>query len=246
MVMSLESLTSYWRRSERPAPLRSVARSRGGGVLAAVLAIGVAACVATPAGPTGQDGVPTSGPVSPAITSSTAAPASEPTSPPSVAPGGTATPAPAEAATPAATPTEPPIEPTAPPGLQMDLLAHSENITCTFIPNGALDGSDQLTVFFYFSLLYASPDQLDRLVTVTGSSDSGLATSYSSGVNNQAVSAANFSVRPTDFGVTHQISLHVDSDGYYAETDETNNVASVTVTLPASRPTTVVDPLPCA
>ena len=141
-------------------------------------------------------------------------------------------------------PTDAPTDaPTA--GLQLDLLAHSENVECSLIPNGALDGSDLLTVFFYFSLLYASPDQLDQLVAVTGTSDGGLATSFSSGADNQAVRAANFSVPSTAYGTTQVITLMVNSDGHYAETDETNNVATVTVTLPSPRPTTAVDPLAC-
>ena len=147
---------------------------------------------------------------------------------------------------PTAAPTGAPTDAPSTPGLQLDFLAHSENVECSLIPNGAIDGSDQLTVFFYFSLLYATPDQLDSLVAVSGTSDGGLTTSYSSGVDNQAFSAANFSLSSSHYGTTQVISLTVDSDGHYAETDETNNVATVTVSLPAVRPTTTVDPLPCA
>ena len=139
----------------------------------------------------------------------TASPA--PDDPPTSAPTETVTEAPTSA------PTDAPTDaPTA--GLQLDLLAHSENVECSLIPNGALDGSDLLTVFFYFSLLYASPDQLDQPVAVTGTSDGGLATSFSSGADNQAVSAANFSVPSTAYGTTQVITLMVYSDGHYAET----------------------------
>jgi len=128
----------------------------------------------------------------------------------------------------------------------MDLLAHPTNFSCSFLPNGNLDGSDQLAVTFYFSLLYADVSELDRLVVVQGTSDTGWSLTYNSAVNNQAASNAAFSVRQGDFGRSHQITILVDADNYYPEIDESNNTLTLTADLPATRPTTYVEDIPCS
>jgi hypothetical protein len=128
----------------------------------------------------------------------------------------------------------------------MDLLAHATNFSCSFLPNGNLDGSDQLGVAFYFSLLYADVSELDRLVVVHGTSDTGWSISYNSGVNNQATSNAQFSVQQGDFGRSHRVTIEVDADNHYPEVDETNNTLAFTVSLPATRPTSFVEDIPCS
>lgn len=127
----------------------------------------------------------------------------------------------------------------------LDLIAQSPNASCAYVPNGNLDGTDSLQVFFFMTLLFAVPSDLDRLVIVEGTTDTGLVARVSSAVGNQAATAIAFSLRPEDFGTTHQVTFVVDADDHYRETDEDNNRIVIDVTLPSPRPDTAIPALTC-
>lgn len=127
---------------------------------------------------------------------------------------------------------------------RLNLVASPANAVCSYVPNGSLSGDDGLTVFFFF-LVLGDPSDLDGSVRVQGSSDTGLSTSYFTRPSNQALSVAQFELRPADFGRRHVIAISVDSAGEVAETDESDNTIRVSVDLPSPRPTSVIDPLPC-
>jgi hypothetical protein len=100
-------------------------------------------------------------------------------------------------------------------------------------------------VHFYFLIIGGNPPDVPA-VSVTGQSDTGLSTSYSSGPHNQAVSTAQFALREGDFGQTHSVTLTVDAGAQVPETDESDNRIRVTVSLPTPRPSQVIDPLSCS
>lgn len=130
------------------------------------------------------------------------------------------------------------------PNARFNLIASPDNGECSYVPNGHLSGADQLTVHFYFLIIGGNPPDVPA-VSVTGQSDSGLSTSYSSGPHNQAVSSAQFALRDGDFGRTHTLTLTVDASNQVSETDESDNRVRVTVQLPSPRPSSTIDPLPC-
>lgn len=131
------------------------------------------------------------------------------------------------------------------PGARFDLVASPDNAECSYVPNGHLSGADLLNVHFFFLIIGGNPPDVPA-VTVSGSSDSGLSASYSSGPNNQAVSTAQFALRPGDFGRSHTLTVTVDSSNQVAETDESDNRIRVSVALPSPRPSQAIDPLPCS
>ncbi|MDQ3982736.1 MAG: hypothetical protein M3271_08675, partial [Actinomycetota bacterium] len=128
---------------------------------------------------------------------------------------------------------------------RFNLVASPDNAECTYIPNGHLSGADQLSVHFFFLIIGGNPPDVGAL-SVTGSSDTGLATSYVSGPHNQAVSTAQFALREGDFGRGHLLTITVDAADQVTETDESDNRINVRVSLPSPRPTSTIDPLPCA
>jgi hypothetical protein len=128
---------------------------------------------------------------------------------------------------------------------RFNLIASPDNVECSYQPNGGAGGADQLTVFFYFLIIGGNPPDVPR-VSVTGSSDTGLSTSFSAGPDNQAVQVAQFALRPDDFGRTHTLTLTVDASDDVPETDESDNRIAVSVSLPSPRPTQAIDPLPCS
>lgn len=128
---------------------------------------------------------------------------------------------------------------------RFNLIASSDNVECSYVPNGHLDGSDLLNVHFYFLIIGGNPSDVP-LLSVTGESDTGLATSYNAGPHNQAVTTAQLALRPEDFGRGHAITLTVDAAGRVPETDESDNRITVRVSLPSPRPSSVVDPLACS
>jgi len=130
-------------------------------------------------------------------------------------------------------------------GAHFNLVASPDNASCNYIPNGALSGADQLSVEFYFLIIGGNPSDVPGGLSVTGSSDTGLSTSYRTSPNNQALSVAQFALRPGDFGVLHTIKIVVDSAGQVAETDESDNTIVVSVRLPSPRPSATIDPLAC-
>ena len=128
---------------------------------------------------------------------------------------------------------------------RFNLVASPDNARCTYIPNGHLSGADQLSVHFFFLIIGGNPPDVGAL-SVTGSSDTGLATSYVSGPHNQAVSTAQFALSQDDFGQSHTLTLTVDAADQVTETDESDNRINVRVSLPSPRPTRTIDPLSCA
>lgn len=128
---------------------------------------------------------------------------------------------------------------------RFNLVASPDNARCLYIPNGHLSGADQLSVYFYFLIIGGNPPDVGAL-SVTGNSDTGLATSYVYGPHNQAVSTAHFALRSGDFGQSHMLTLTVDAADQVTETDESDNRINVRVSLPSPRPTSTIDPLPCA
>lgn len=128
---------------------------------------------------------------------------------------------------------------------RFNLIASPDNAECTYIPNGHLSGADQLSVHFFFLIIGGNPPDVPA-VSVTGSSDTGLSTSYSAGPHNQAVSSAQFALRPGDFGRSHTLTITVDASNQVPETDESDNRIRVSASLPSPRPSQTIDPLPCS
>lgn len=134
---------------------------------------------------------------------------------------------------------------TSAPNARFNLVASPDNAECSYVPNGHLSGADQLSVHFYFLIIGGNPPDVPA-VTVTGTSDTGMSTSYNSGPHNQAVSSAQFALREGDFGRSHTLTITVDSSNRVAETDESDNRIRVTVSLPSPRPSQAIDPLQCS
>jgi hypothetical protein len=128
---------------------------------------------------------------------------------------------------------------------RFNLVASLDNASCSYIPNGTLSGADELSVDFYFLIIGGNPSDVPGGLSVTGSSDTGLYTRYYAAPSNQALSVAQFALRPGDFGVLHTIKITVDSADQVEETDESDNTIVVSVRLPSPRPTSTIDPLAC-
>jgi hypothetical protein len=128
---------------------------------------------------------------------------------------------------------------------RFNLVASPDNASCNYIPNGASSGADELSIDFYFLIIGGNPSDVPGGLSVTGSSDTGLYTRYYTSPNNQALSVAQFALRPGDFGVLHTIKITVDSANQVDETDESDNTIVVSVRLPSPRPTSTIDPLAC-
>lgn len=128
---------------------------------------------------------------------------------------------------------------------QFNLIASPDNADCNYVPNGHLSGADLLNVNFFFLIIGGNPGDVDAM-TVSGTSDTGLSTSYSAGPHNQAVSVAQFALRAGDFGRTHTLTITVDAADELPETDESDNRIRVTVSLPSPRPSSTIDPLACS
>lgn len=128
---------------------------------------------------------------------------------------------------------------------RFNLVASPDNVECSYVPNGHLSGADLLNVHFYFLIIGGNPPDVPA-VSVTVAGDTGLATSYSSGPHNQAVSTAQLALRPEDFGRSHALTLTVDATGQVTETDESDNRIGVRVSLPSPRPSSAIDPLACS
>ena len=165
---------------------------------------------------------------------------SEPRPTDAPSPGETASESP-PVATDAPSPAETTAAPTA-PGATYDLSAQGP-IDCSYVPNGGSDGRDALNVGFHLVLIGSSG--LDRMVDVVGRSDTGLSARVSAQANNRGQTLLTFTPRPEDFGRTHRIEITVDPANQFRETDESNNAISLSVTLPAPRPTRPIDPLTC-
>jgi len=148
--------------------------------------------------------------------------------------GVTTTPPPAGESPTAAQTTTPPAE----PGATYDLSAQGRT-DCSYVPGGTVDGRDALNVGFHLVLIGSSG--LDRLVEVVGRSDTGLSARVAAQANNRGQTILAFPLRGEDFGRTHRIELTVDPDNQFRETDESNNVLALSVTLPSPRPSHAMD-----
>jgi hypothetical protein len=116
---------------------------------------------------------------------------------------------------------------TDPQGPDLQLFTLPE---CSVVPNGALSGADNLTLFV--AVRNGGPGTIGGLVPVTVTSDTGL----SSTSNNSISTGSSFNplqvdLADTDYNRTHQFSIIVDPDNDIVERDESNNVLQVTVRL---------------
>ena len=127
-----------------------------------------------------------------------------------------------------------------------NLIASPDNGSCSYIPNGHLSGADLLNVHFFFLIIGGNPEDVGRLLSVRGSSDTGLSSSHNSAPNNQAETVAQFALRPDDFGRSHSITISVDAENAVPETNESDNTVRVSVSLPSPRPGGTIDPLSCS
>lgn len=125
-----------------------------------------------------------------------------------------------------------------------DIELSAQNVRCTYVPHGNLDGSDSLTVFVYILLIGANtlPGPLRTSVAISN----GYSVTYTGGPHNQATSAFQGPIRAGDWGRTLTVDLRTDPDDQYRESEEGNNRIRVSVALPSPRPNQTVDPLPCS
>jgi hypothetical protein len=128
-------------------------------------------------------------------------------------------------------------------GVFLNIRPTADKLECAYVPNGA-PGGDGLTIFY--SLLADSAYQLDRLVPIRATSDTGLVSNSNSGVGSGVQAIVQFALRATDFGRTHRILISTDPDNVIAETNDLDNQITVVVSIPAPRPATTIDPLPCS
>jgi hypothetical protein len=119
-----------------------------------------------------------------------------------------------------------------------------QNVRCTYVPHGNLDGSDGLTVFAYTLLI--GTNSLPGPVKTTMSISNGYSTTYTGSPSNSAAHAFQGPIRSTDWGQPLRVSIRADSDDRYRETSEADNSIQVTVNLPATRLDRTVDPLSCS
>ncbi len=135
---------------------------------------------------------------------------------------------------------------TAPPDTRPivgDLVAAAQNVQCSYVPNGNLDGSDGLTVFMYVYLVGASslPGRMQTAVSF----GNGYGVTYTGSPSGSAYQPMQGPIRAGDWGHVLTVRITVDPADQYRESSESNNAISVAVDLPPSRPATTVDPLPC-
>ncbi|MDQ3986727.1 MAG: hypothetical protein M3280_09550 [Actinomycetota bacterium] len=131
-------------------------------------------------------------------------------------------------------------------GATFNLIASPDNGSCSYIPNGHLSGADLLNVHFFFLIIGGNPEDVGQLLSVRGSSDTGLSSGHNSAPNNQAQTVAQFALRPSDFGRSHSIAISVDAENAVSETNESDNRVQVSVSLPSPRPSGTIDPLSCS
>jgi hypothetical protein len=119
-----------------------------------------------------------------------------------------------------------------------------QNVECAYVPNGNLDGSDELTVYAYILLIGANdlPGPLSTAMTMSN----GYSANYTGGPSNSAAVAFQGKIFSGDWGRSLTVHLVTDPQDVYRETTETDNAITVTVNLPASRPSQTVDPLSCS
>jgi hypothetical protein len=124
-----------------------------------------------------------------------------------------------------------------------DLVAAAQNVQCSYVPNGNIDGSDGLTVFMYIYLTGAGslPGPMQTAISFSNGY-TATSTGFPSGSAYQPVQGP---IRVSDWGHILTVRITVDPADHYRESNESNNAISVAVNLPPTRPATTVDPLPC-
>lgn len=117
-----------------------------------------------------------------------------------------------------------------------------QNVECAYVPNG-LNGSDELIVYAYILLIGANdlPGPLSTAMTMSN----GFSASYTGGPNNSAAVPFQGQIFSADWGRSLTVHLVTDPQDAFRETSETDNAITVTVDLPASRPSQTIDPLTC-
>lgn len=112
---------------------------------------------------------------------------------------------------------------------------------CQVIPGGALSGADVLNLLIRVQSQGQVP--FDGNVQVVARSDTGLnSPKLNVAVRNTAASVAvQVDVAPQDYGRVHRFTITADADGKVDESNEANNIRTVTVRLPSPRPTSTFD-----
>ena len=124
-----------------------------------------------------------------------------------------------------------------------DIELSPQNVACTYVPHGNLDGTDSLTVFAYVLLIGAN--SLPGPLRTAYSLSNGFSATSTGAPNNQATAFFQGPIRAGDWGSRLTMTIRADAEDTYRESNESNNQITVAVNLPAARPNTTVDPLPC-
>jgi hypothetical protein len=156
--------------------------------------------------------------------------------------GGTGTVMPTQTALPTDSPTTSPAPSDTRPVVG-NIVASPQNVECSYVPNGNLDGSDELTVFAYILLIGAN--NLPGPLTTSMVMSNGFTASWTGGPSNNAAIAFTGTIYSGDWGGSLTVHLVTDPNDVYRETSEADNAIDVTVSLPAARPSQTIDPLPC-
>ena len=106
--------------------------------------------------------------------------------------------------------------------------------TCELLPGGRSDG-DGLVVNFRINEL--NPDTPYADYIPVNYTINGVRTESFNPYTEGAYIFVEPLVLSSDYGTTVRVVIEVDPDNTVAEEDETNNVATITTTLPATRPT---------
>lgn len=150
--------------------------------------------------------------------------------------------------TPAGSPETSTVDTTEPPVDNRPVVGNVElspqNVRCSYIPGGNLDGSDGLTVFAYVLLIGTNslPGPLSNAMAISN----GFSTNYTGHPDNQAAAVFQGPIRSSDWGSRLTVSIDADADDRYRETSESDNAIEVTMNLPSNRPSQPVDSFPCS
>lgn len=126
-----------------------------------------------------------------------------------------------------------------PTGPDIQLFAVPE---CSVVPNGSLSGADNLTILV--AVRNGGPGAIDRLVRVLLESDTGLRAESNNAISSgSAFNPLQVDLSADDYSRTHRFTVTADPNNEIIERDESNNVLTVAVTLPA-RPSSSQD-VPC-
>jgi hypothetical protein len=140
-----------------------------------------------------------------------------------------------------------PVDTPAPPVDNRPVVGNIElspdNVQCSYVPHGNLDGSDGLTVFAYQLLIGAN--SLPGPVASRVEFSNGFSTAYTGSPNNQSAAYFQGPIRDSDWGSRLTVRIAADADDRYRETSESDNAIQVTIDLPGSRPSQPIDPLRC-